>query len=967
MLIVIGLAVVVIPRVANLGAFIVFDEPLYWPWANQFFKAIMAGDWANTLLGRGNPGITVVVIQCLGLAARYLLNILTGATPAQALAHLHLESDTIVFGDLTARRLPMALLNIACMLWLIFLVYRQFGQKIAVVAAILLGLDAFLLSDSRTMRGDAMMSVLMTISAITLLIYLAEGQWRYLWLSGLAAAVSFANKFSMLAMAPFVVLLVGTFVFQQARQVGWRRNLGAGLRCLLVWGGLSPLILWLMWPALWVIPAEVLAFVGQFAAGASFEGRNTFFMGQVYTNQLLLQFYVVLILLRISALTFIGGLAGLFSLWSPVRRQALAQPWLAGTISLDRTSPGIRAMMTIGTLALYSVSVWLIMTIGVLKRDHYVMPVFPALDILGAVGLVWLVTRLADYLSWRWPAWSSERVSWSAFALIFAFQSTISLPHHPYYYSYYNPLILGPLWAHRVTMINWGPDMGEAARYLNTLDRAESLKVASATVDKFIPEFKGTTIRFVYGQPWIQADYIVIPYEDVQFPKINPPYYAYAVCQPLVYQMILGGVPFGWIYRGPAAQHYAGSKLDGLGILLGYNLAKEPTPAGSTTPIKLFWQNDGRSSDDGLWVRLVSADGYVWAENLAQPLPDFAQAALTDKAVAESRVNLAIPLGTPPGVYFLKMDFQSAGTGEVLGTFKLPSDGDKLTVTRPAGPVSLASLPIDHTLDQAIAPKITLLGYSLPDNLLTQSDANRLTLFWRAEAKIAQDYVMALQLLERQGQEATYWLGRPVMSGYPTQEWTAGEIVRDPWQLKLPANVSPGVYTLQLTLFDAVTQAKVKQITLGEVSVVERRRQFAVPPMQQTVNANLANQVTLLGYDLLSKPITGGGRLRVTLYWRAGQTIPADYTVFTQLLGPDGVVAGQHDGVPAEGRLPTTTWQVGEIIPDRHQIDYPTAQKGEYRLIVGMYDPITGARLPVADSAGAPVGDFLWLYTFKIQ
>ena len=52
-------------------------------------------------------------------------------------------------------------------------------------------------------------------------------------------------------------------------------------------------------------------------------------------------------------------------------------------------------------------------------------------------------------------------------------------------------------------MINWEADMGEAARYLNALENAASLKVASATVDKFIPEFKGTTIRFVYGAPWI--------------------------------------------------------------------------------------------------------------------------------------------------------------------------------------------------------------------------------------------------------------------------------------------------------------------------------------------------------------------------------------------------------------------------------------------------------------------------------
>ena len=120
----------------------------------------------------------------------------------------------------------------------------------------------------------------------------------------------------------------------------------------------------------------------------------------------------------------------------------------------------------------------------------------------------------------------------------------------------------------------------------------------------------------------------------------------------MVHEIVLKGVPFGWVYKGPAAQHYAGSKLDGLGLLLGYNLNTEPAPAGSTVPLKLFWQNDGRSEDDLLFVRLLGADGYIWAESLAQPLPGYEEVALTDEAIVESEVNLAIPVGTPPGVYF---------------------------------------------------------------------------------------------------------------------------------------------------------------------------------------------------------------------------------------------------------------------------------------------------------------------------
>ena len=122
-----------------------------------------------------------------------------------------------------------------------------------------------------------------------------------------------------------------------------------------------------------------------------------------------------------------------------------------------------------------------------------------------------------------------------------------------------------------------------------------------------------------------------------------------------------------------------------------------------------------------------------------------------------------------------------------------------------------------------------------------------------------------------------------------------------------------------------------------------------------------------MGYDLAQAPLTGGARLTTTLYWQARTPIPQDYTVFVQVLGPNGTLVGQHDSPPAGGRLPTSIWETGEIVPDRHQIDFPVSQIGEYRIIAGMYDPVSGARLPISDANGATIGDFWSLDTFKIE
>ena len=175
----------------------------------------------------------------------------------------------------------------------------------------------------------------------------------------------------------------------------------------------------------------------------------------------------------------------------------------------------------------------------------------------------------------------------------------------------------------------------------------------------------------------------------------------------------------------------------------------------------------------------------------------------------------------------------------------------------------------------------------------------------------------------------------------------------------------PNHYTLSVVLYDGQTGQQLGQTLLGNVEVTDRLRLFELPPVDDLVGANLGEGISLLGYNLAVAPLTGGGRLTVELYWQAAQPISTDWTVFVQLLGPDGLIIGQHDGIPAEGALPTTMWDMGEIVLDRHQFDFPVSQIGQYRLIVGMYNPITGVRLPIT-TAEETTRDFLQLYDFIV-
>jgi hypothetical protein len=88
--------------------------------------------------------------------------------------------------------------------------------------------------------------------------------------------------------------------------------------------------------------------------------------------------------------------------------------------------------------------------------------------------------------------------------------------------------------------------------------------------------------------------------------------------------------------------------------------------------------------------------------------------------------------------------------------------------------------------------------------------------------------------------------------------------------------------------------------------------------------------------------------ISLALYWHSTASIPVAYTVFTQLVGPDGQVWAQWDNPPQAGRYPTTAWTEQDSVVDRYTLTlHEGAPPGEYRLLVGMYDPATGQRLPV--------------------
>jgi 4-amino-4-deoxy-L-arabinose transferase-like glycosyltransferase len=124
------------------------------------------------------------------------------------------------------------------------------------------------------------------------------------------------------------------------------------------------------------------------------------------------------------------------------------------------------------------------------------------------------------------------------------------------------------------------------------------------------------------------------------------------------------------------------------------------------------------------------------------------------------------------------------------------------------------------------------------------------------------------------------------------------------------------------------------------------------------VEATLGGRIQLLAYQLEEERIPPGGTLHLTLYWRALEPPGQDYTVFTHLYDGSDHIWGQKDNPPVGGTYPTSQWRAGETIVDRYYIILkPETPPGDYRLVVGVYNSVTGARLAVTGEARRLLSD----------
>ena len=395
--------------------------------------------------------------------------------------------------------------------------------------------------------------------------------------------------------------------------------------------------------------------------------------------------------------------------------------------------------------------------------------------------------------------------------------------------------------------------------------------------------------------------------------------------------------------------------------LLGYDVVGEPR-SGESAQVAVWWRvlNVPNAGDYGPVARLTDPWGFAWGQT--QPF-HYPSEQWTPGEWVIDLLPIPIAPGAPPGDYVVRFSLYSASADSPL---PLLDETGRYAGTSVQLPVRLAraitsprpeEMSIRNRLD-ARADSLILLGFNLDTTSVRPGERLILTLFWRSDGPSLPDTEVTLTL-----GSATVYTGAPVHDTYPTSAWTAGEIVADRYNPRLPRDMPPGDHLLQLLLDDPSTgSGQNLALDLGLVTVEAIDRTFDVPPISHPLTVTLGGQVQLLGYDFSAETIAPGDTLVLTLYWQALTEMETDYTVFTHVLAPNGSTTGQRDNHPVRGTYPTSLWLAREVVTDVYEIAVRTdAPPGTHRLEVGMYVAETGARLP----SGTP-NDAIGLQTITI-
>jgi hypothetical protein len=401
----------------------------------------------------------------------------------------------------------------------------------------------------------------------------------------------------------------------------WRRLWWATARMLL-WLACAALVPLAIWPAMWVEPWQALGAVLAEVAnnGAVPHHTGNFFLGQPVADPGWL-FYPVVVLWRSMPFLLIGLLLLPFAL-------------RAGAFAGERKR---RVLLALGV---YVALLTLALSAAPKKFDRYLLPIWPALEVLAACGLIWLWDKVR----------CNVRPILSRYVVPAAFMLVLLLTlywYHPYHLAYFNPLLGGGATAQRVLLVGWGEGMEHVGAWLRTrpdVDHNPVLTWGPRTLEPFIP---GRTLFLTSENLNQPASYAVLYIRSMQRQEQQEAQDTLRQLPPL-YSFKMHGIDYAYVYQPPRPYNQPLGAVFGSGLhLRGYSQQR----IRSTLVITPSW--DVQTSQPGglfSFVHVLGPDNTTVAQ-VDAPIDEGLFAEWQAGQQFGSPLPLTLPSDLPPGQY----------------------------------------------------------------------------------------------------------------------------------------------------------------------------------------------------------------------------------------------------------------------------------------------------------------------------
>jgi Dolichyl-phosphate-mannose-protein mannosyltransferase len=653
-------------RVLDLGSFLTVDEINYWIDRSQtFLGALRAGDYAATAI-TGHPGVTTMWLGSAGELLR------------DALLRSGLLHDGSFPTLLAFLRLPVALTHVLGILLGYVLLRRLLPARVAILAALLWAADPFMIGYSRVLHVDALASTFGTLSLLFACAYWHHTPRRWLLVgSGTCAALAILSKVSAAVLLPAIALIALGAALRPLAEDRRSRiedrqsaifDLRSSILSLLIWGGVAALTALMLWPALWAAPMRVYDLLQQTSDLISQpHDQGNFFLGREDPAPGLL-FYPVALVLRLTPWTLLGLL---LLLWR--RARAL-----------------VDSRADLVALACFVVLFIAALSLSPKKFNRYLIPAFPSLDILAAIGL----SAFFDFRFSIADFHSSQSKIQNPKSKIQASQSKIQNPKskillvlvsltaiinaawwHPYGIDYYNPLLGGARAGANSFLTGWGEGLDQVAAWLNQQSDITGVVTASTATVTLRPYLRhGVQADTPEGELPDHAGYVVVYIRHAQQGGLWPPFDQFYQHATPLQTIRIHGVEYAWIYQVPPPVEQPRPAAFGTAVYLrGFDL-DGPVEQGETFALKLIWQAQQRPPDDyTLFAHLIGPDG----QRYAQADVPYMTSRWEPGRFVTTELPLELPKNAPDGTYRLFIGLYDPDSGQRL-PLSAPSSGPAL-------------------------------------------------------------------------------------------------------------------------------------------------------------------------------------------------------------------------------------------------------------------------------------------------